>query len=62
MDFEELEPVKSPAYEIGSDLSKLSVDELRALIETLKEEVARIEKTVSEKESQRSAADEFFKS
>ena len=62
MDFEELDPVKSPAYEIGSDLSKLSVDELRALIETLREEVLRIEKTVSEKVNQRSVADDFFKS
>ena len=62
MDLDELEPTKSTAYAVGSDLSKLSVDELRALVDMLRDEVARIEKAINEKESQRSAADSFFKS
>ena len=62
MDIDELEPIKTPAYAIGSDLSKLSVDELRGLVETLKEEIERIEKSAAEKEAKRSEADNFFKS
>ena len=62
MDIDELEPVKTPTYAIGSDLSKLSVDELRGLVETLKEEIERIEKSAAEKEAKRSEADNFFKS
>ncbi len=34
---------KKAAYEIGSDLSMLSVDELKERVEQLKAEIARIE-------------------
>ena len=36
MDLEDLEPKKKKAYELGQDLSKLSVGELAELVETLK--------------------------
>jgi uncharacterized small protein (DUF1192 family) len=42
MDLEDLEPKKKKAYELGQDLSKLSVGELAELVETLKAEIARV--------------------
>lgn len=61
MDADDLEPRKRKDYEIGGDLSTLSVAELRALVETLHEEIRRIETTVKSKESSKSAADSVFK-
>ena len=42
MDLDDLEPKRVKAYELGQDLSKLSVGELAELIETLKAEIARV--------------------
>jgi uncharacterized small protein (DUF1192 family) len=67
MDWDELEP-KAPAgqstksYALGSDLSKHSIEELRALIESLREEIARAEAAMSAKQSSKSAAEAAFKS
>jgi uncharacterized small protein (DUF1192 family) len=61
MDLDDLEPKKKKAYELGQDLSKFSVGELAELIETLKEEIARVEAARSAKQSSRSAADAAFK-
>jgi uncharacterized small protein (DUF1192 family) len=61
MDLDDLVPKKPKAYELGQDLSKLSVGELQALIETLKEEIRRAEAAVAAKQSSRSAADAAFK-
>ncbi len=61
MDLDDLEPRKPPKHEIGAELSKLSVAELKALIDTLKAEVARVEQALSAKQSSRSAADAAFK-
>lgn len=61
MDLDDLEPKKVKAYELGQDLSKLSVGELAELIETLKEEIARVEAVRAAKQSSRSAADAAFK-
>jgi uncharacterized small protein (DUF1192 family) len=61
MDLGDLEPKKVKAYELGQDLSKLSVAELAALIETLKAEIARVEAARSAKQSSLSAADAAFK-
>jgi uncharacterized small protein (DUF1192 family) len=61
MDLDDLEPKKVKAYELGQDLSKLSVGELAELIETLKEEIARVEAARAAKQSSRSAADAAFK-
>lgn len=46
---------------IGADLSKLSVDELRALAAALHEEIARIEAAIAAKSDSRSAAEKFFR-
>lgn len=62
MDLDELQPVKKPkGYELGQDLSKLSVGELRALIDDLKTEIARVEQTLNAKQSSKSAAEAAFK-
>ena len=52
---------KPRSYELGQDLSKLSVAELRALIEDLKTEIARVEQTLATKQSSKSAAESVFK-
>ncbi|SCW73431.1 Uncharacterized small protein, DUF1192 family [Rhizobium mongolense subsp. loessense] len=53
---------KKAAYEIGSDLSMLSVDELKERIEQLRAEIARIEAEVTRKASGRAAAESLFRS
>lgn len=62
MDMDDLEPRKKEGFQIGSDLSKLSIDELKGLASELTSEIARIEDEVRAKESSRSAADSVFKS
>jgi uncharacterized small protein (DUF1192 family) len=58
MDTDDLEPKKKPkSYELGQDLSKLSVGELKALIEDLKAEIARVEAMHAAKQSSKSAAE-----
>ena len=52
---------KAKGYELGEDLSKLSVGELKTLIEDLKSEVARVEATLAAKQSSKSAAEAAFK-
>ncbi|MGZ8415866.1 MAG: DUF1192 domain-containing protein [Methyloceanibacter sp.] len=54
-------PKKARSFELGQDLSKLSVAELRALVEDLKAEVARVEQTLGAKQSSKSAAESVFK-
>ena len=54
-------PKKAKTYELGQDLSKLSVGELQALIEALKDEIARVERTLDAKQSSKSAAESVFK-
>ncbi|MBK5199204.1 MAG: DUF1192 domain-containing protein [Methyloceanibacter sp.] len=61
MDIEDLEPKKAKRYEVGQDLSKLSVGELKALIDALKDEIARVEATLATKQSSKSAAEAAFK-
>jgi len=46
---------------VKQDLGPLSVDELNERIETLKGEIARVEKHLSDTARHRSAADELFK-
>jgi len=56
-------PRKAPtAHEIGQPIDTLSVDELRARIQTLKDEIARLEAAISAREATRLAAAAFFKS
>lgn len=61
MDLSELEPRKPQKHEIGGDLSKLSIAELKELIETLQAEIARVEQVMGAKQSSKSAADAAFK-
>ncbi|MBY4590842.1 MULTISPECIES: DUF1192 domain-containing protein [Rhizobium] len=55
-------PQKKIAHEIGSDLSMLSVDELKARVDLLKAEIARLETEATRKASGRQAAESFFRS
>lgn len=55
------EPRKKVVHEIGTDLSQLSVFELKERIAALNAEIARIETAVQKKESSKNAADNFFK-
>ena len=61
MDIEDLVPKKPKGHEVGADLSKLSVGELKELIETLRAEIARVEQTLATKQSSKSAAESVFK-
>jgi uncharacterized small protein (DUF1192 family) len=54
-------PKKAKTYELGQDLSKHSVGDLQALIEALKDEIARVERTLNAKQSSKSAAESVFK-
>ena len=62
MDLDDLEPKKTPKFQIGDDLSTLSVDELKELIASLKAEISRIDEEVKAKENSLNAADAVFKS
>ncbi len=56
------EPLKrARAHEIGQDLSLLSVEELKLRIDVLNDEIARIERELSQKGASRAAADALFK-
>ncbi|GGF88529.1 MULTISPECIES: DUF1192 domain-containing protein [Rhizobium] len=59
--FDDDRPAKKLAHEIGSDLSMLSVGDLDARIDLLKEEIARLESDKQKKQAGRMAADSFFK-
>ncbi|ASY70386.1 DUF1192 domain-containing protein [Sinorhizobium fredii] len=59
--FDDDQPKKKTAHEIGSDLSLLSVDELTARIALLTEEIARLEAERTRKSASRSAAEGLFR-
>jgi len=61
MDLEDLEPKKAKAHQLGADLSKLSVGDLNALAETLRAEIARVERAMAAKQSSLTAAESVFK-
>ena len=54
-------PKKKISHEIGQELTLLSVEELRARIALMKEEIARLEADIGRKQASRSAAEGFFK-
>lgn len=54
-------PKKKKAHEIGEDLSALSLDELDARSESLRNEIRRIEDAIKSKRASATAADAFFK-
>lgn len=56
------EPEKKPvSHEVGSDLSLLSVDELKERIELLGEEILRLEAEMTAKQSSKTAAESLFR-
>lgn len=59
--FDDDQPQKKVAHEIGSDLSLLSVDELTQRIALLTEEIARLEAERTRKSASRSAAENLFR-
>lgn len=59
--FDDDRPKKKIAHEIGSDLSLLSVDELTARIDLLKQEITRLETERQKKDASRSAAENLFR-
>jgi uncharacterized small protein (DUF1192 family) len=64
MDLEDLFPSKpgDPLTELKrQDLDPLSIDELNARIEALREEIARVEAHMDRASRHRSAAEELFK-
>ena len=54
-------PKKKVAHEIGQDLSLLSVEELAARGQLMRDEIARLEADITQKRAKRAAADQFFK-
>ena len=60
LDDEAAEP-RRPARLERLVLDTLSVDELHAYIDELREEIARVEADIVRKQSHRSAADAFFR-
>jgi uncharacterized small protein (DUF1192 family) len=55
------EPPRRKSLQIGEDLSALSLDELAARIDALRNEIARIEDAMKSKRASATAADAFFK-
>jgi uncharacterized small protein (DUF1192 family) len=59
--FDEDKPVRKLSHEIGSDISLLSVDELKARIAILQAEIARLDVEIAAKSSSRNVAESLFK-
>ncbi len=59
--FDEEGPKRKAIHEIGCDLSFLSVDELEARIEQIRQEIVRIELEIKSKSASKSAAEGLFK-
>lgn len=55
-------PARKATHEVGQDLSRLSVDEIRARVDLLREEIVRLERAADAKAADRRAADLLFKS
>jgi len=58
---EDDKPKKKLAHEIGQDLTLLSVEELGARVQLLRDEISRLEADMTQKRASRAAADQFFK-
>jgi uncharacterized small protein (DUF1192 family) len=60
--FDDDRPKKPAAHEIGSELTLLSIDELKARIALMQAEIARLEAEMTRKASGRQAAENLFRS
>jgi len=58
---EDDKPKRKVAHEIGQDLTLLSVEELGARVQLLRDEISRLEADMTQKRASRAAADQFFK-
>jgi uncharacterized small protein (DUF1192 family) len=58
---EDDKPKKKVVHEIGQDLTLLSVEELGARVQLLRDEISRLEADMTQKRASRAAADQFFK-
>ena len=58
---EDDKPKKKITHEIGQDLTLLSVEELAARVQLLRDEIQRLETDMTQKRASRAAADQFFK-
>ena len=54
-------PQRSVPYELGGDISTLSVDELKERVTLLKTEIERLEAEADRKASDRRAAENLFR-
>lgn len=54
-------PRRKISHEVGQDLSRLSVEDLRERVALLREEIARLEVEAQSKSAQMSAADLLFR-
>lgn len=54
------EPKKQPPFQIGQDISDLSVDELQELAALLRDEIGRLESAAKDRAQSLSAADALF--
>jgi uncharacterized small protein (DUF1192 family) len=54
-------PKKKITHEIGQELALLSVKELQERIALMKEEIGRLEASITSKQASRNVADQFFK-
>jgi uncharacterized small protein (DUF1192 family) len=61
MSWDDETPKKKPAFELGADLSKYSVDELTDYLGLLDAERRRVEQLLGTKRASRDAADSVFK-
>ena len=59
--FDDDRPKQPSVHEIGSDLSLLSVDELKNRVTLLQSEIARLEEEIASKASGRKAAENLFR-
>jgi uncharacterized small protein (DUF1192 family) len=58
---EDDKPKKKLGHEVGQDLTLLSVEELAARVQLLRDEISRLEADMGQKRASRTAADQFFK-
>jgi uncharacterized small protein (DUF1192 family) len=58
---EDDKPKKKVVHDIGQDLTLLSVEELGARVQLLRDEISRLEADMTQKRASRAAADKFFR-
>lgn len=61
MDWDDIKPKPKPGITIGESLETLSVAELAARVEALKNEIVRVEAELAKKKSHEAAAAQLFK-